>query len=74
MQSLDNIDDQLTLKADLTAIVPVSPSTSADEDKLAGAKSTAEFVNSSINALAAFYITKDPDGAQFDNAAELMDG
>lgn len=48
MQSLDNIDDQLALKADLTAIVPVAPSTSAAEDKIAGAKSTAEFVNSSI--------------------------
>ena len=52
-------------------IVPTAPSTDADENALAGAKSTAEFVNSSINAFAAFYLTKNANGDAFGTYAEL---
>lgn len=55
MQSLDNIDDQLALKADLTALAPVAPSIDAGENQLAGARSTAEFVNSSIATNTAYF-------------------
>lgn len=73
LASLNNIDEELEKKADLTAITPTAPSTSAGDDDLAGAKATANFVNSSINALAAFYITKQ-NGEQFENWAELIAG
>lgn len=44
----EQVQNALDNKADLTAIVPVAPSTAAADGALAGAKSTAEFVNSSI--------------------------
>lgn len=50
---------------------PYSPSTEADDLQLAGAKATAQFVNSSINAFAAFYITKNAEGDAFSTYAEL---
>ena len=46
--SLKNIDDSLSHKLERSDIVPVAPSTDATPDMLAGARSTAEFVNSSI--------------------------
>lgn len=46
-------------------IDPTAPSTSASSIALAGAKTTAEFVNSSINNFAAFYITKTAGGDAF---------
>ena len=74
LQSIENVEDELDNKANTSDIVPVSPSTTADDNELAGAKATANFVNSSINALAAFYITKDADGTQFATKAELDAG
>ena len=53
-------------------IAPTYPSTEAYENALAGAKATAEFVNSSINNFAAFYITKDAAGNAFATKAELL--
>ena len=46
--SLKSIDASLTNKLERSDIVPVAPSTDAPPDMLAGARSTAEFVNSSI--------------------------
>ena len=46
--SLKNIDASLANKLESTDIVPVAPSTDATDNALAGARSTAEFVNSSI--------------------------
>ena len=46
--SLKNIDASLANKLEQKDIVPVAPSTDATPDQLAGARSTAEFVNSSI--------------------------
>lgn len=40
---------------------------------MAGAKATAEFVNSSINNFAAFYITMDAEGNAFPNKTMLLD-
>lgn len=53
-------------------IVPTYPSTDAYENALAGARSTADFVNSSINNFAAFYVTKDSAGNAFATKAELI--
>lgn len=50
---------------------PVAPSTEIDEGAVADAKKVAEFVNSSINAMAAFYITKNAAGDSFATKAEL---
>ena len=46
--SLRSIEDQLHLKIELADIVPIAPATDAPEEALAGAKATADFVNSSI--------------------------
>ena len=46
--SLKNIDASLANKLERTDVVPIAPSTDAPEEALAGARSTAEFVNSSI--------------------------
>ena len=46
--SLKNINTSLANKLESTDIVPVAPSTDAPDNALAGARSTAEFVNSSI--------------------------
>ena len=46
--SLKSIDASLANKLEKTDIVPVAPSTDAPLDMLAGARDTAEFVNSSI--------------------------
>lgn len=46
--SLKNINTSLANKLESTDIVPVAPSTDATDNALAGARSTAEFVNSSI--------------------------
>ena len=46
--SLKNIDASLANKLEQKDILPVAPSTDATPDQLAGARSTAEFVNSSI--------------------------
>ena len=46
--SLKNIDASLENKLESTDIVPVAPSTDATPNQLAGARDTAEFVNSSI--------------------------
>ena len=46
--SLKNINTSLANKLESTDIVPVAPSTDAPEEALAGARATAEFVNSSI--------------------------
>lgn len=46
--SLNNINASLANKLEQKDIVPVAPSTDAPEDALAGARATAEFVNSSI--------------------------
>ena len=46
--SLKNIDASLANKLERSDVVPVAPSTDATPDQLAGARSTAEFVNSSI--------------------------
>ena len=46
--SLKNINTSLANKLESTDIVPVAPSTDATPNQLAGARSTAEFVNSSI--------------------------
>lgn len=51
--------------------VPASPSTEAAEGVFASAKATAEFVNSSINNLAAYYLTKDAAGNAFPTKAAL---
>lgn len=50
---------------------PVAPSTEIAEGATADAKKVAEFVNSSINAMAAFYITKNAAGDAFATKAEL---
>lgn len=50
---------------------PVAPSTEIAEGAVADAKKVAEFVNSSINAMAAFYITKNAAGDAFATKAEL---
>ena len=46
--SLKSIEDQLPLKLERADIAPIAPSTDAPEDALAGARATAEFVNSSV--------------------------
>ena len=46
--SLKSIEDQLSLKLEHADIVPIAPSTDATAEALAGARATAEFVNSSI--------------------------
>ena len=46
--SLKNIDASLANKLERTDIVPVAPSTDAPEEAIAGARATAEFVNSSF--------------------------
>ena len=46
--SLKSIEDQLPLKLERADIVPTAPATDAPEEALAGAKATAEFVNSSF--------------------------
>ena len=46
--SLKNIDASLANKLERADIVPIAPSTDAPEEALAGARATAEFVNSSI--------------------------
>ena len=46
--SLKNIDASLANKLERADIVPIAPATDAPEEALAGARSTAEFVNSSI--------------------------
>ena len=46
--SLKSIEDQLPLKLERADIAPIAPSTDATEEALAGARATAEFVNSSI--------------------------
>ena len=46
--SLKSIDASLANKLERTDIVPIAPSTDAPDNALAGARSTAEFVNSSI--------------------------
>ena len=46
--SLKNIDASLANKLEHADIVPIAPATDAPEEALAGARSTAEFVNSSI--------------------------
>lgn len=46
--SLNNINASLANKLEQKDIVPVAPSTDAPDNALAGARSTAEFVNSSI--------------------------
>lgn len=51
----EQVQTALGNKADLTAIVPVAPSTAAADGALAGAKSTAEFVNSSIATNTAYF-------------------
>lgn len=51
----EQIQNALDTKADLTAIVPVAPSTAAADGALAGAQSTAEFVNSSIATNTAYF-------------------
>lgn len=51
----EQVQNALGNKADLTAIVPVAPSTAAADGALAGAKSTAEFVNSSIATNTAYF-------------------
>ena len=51
--------------------VPVMPSTEAADGAFAGAKSVAEFVNSSINNLAAYYLTYTAQGDAFPTKAAL---
>lgn len=51
--------------------VPVIPSTEADESAFASAKKVAEFVNSSINNLAAYYLTYNAQGDAFPTKAAL---
>ena len=46
--SLKNINTSLANKLERSDIVPIAPSTDATPEQLAGARSTAEFVNSSI--------------------------
>ena len=46
--SLKNINDSLSHKLERADIVPIAPATDAPEEALAGARATAEFVNSSI--------------------------
>ena len=46
--SLKSIEDQLSLKLERADIVPIAPATDAPEEALAGARATADFVNSSI--------------------------
>ena len=46
--SLRSIDDSLSHKLERADIVPIAPATDAPDNALAGARSTAEFVNSSI--------------------------
>ena len=66
MTALNNRVNQIDSK-----ITPTTPSTDASSTALAGAKSTAEFVNSSINNFAAFYLTKNSNGDAFGTYAEL---
>ena len=51
--------------------VPVMPSTEAADGAFAGAKSVAEFVNSSVNNLAAYYLTYTAQGDAFPTKAAL---
>ena len=51
--------------------VPVIPSTEADDSEFASAKKVAEFVNSSINNLAAYYLTYTAQGDAFPTKAAL---
>ena len=51
--------------------VPVMPSTEAADGAFAAAKSVAEFVNSSINNLAAYYLTYTAQGDAFPTKAAL---
>ena len=46
--SLKNIDDSLSHKLERGDIVPIAPATDAPDNELAGARATADFVNSSI--------------------------
>lgn len=47
-QSLSRIDEDLAKKLEESDIAPIAPSTNANEKAIAGAKATADFVNSSI--------------------------
>ena len=51
--------------------VPVIPSTEADDSEFASAKKVAEFVNSSINNLAAYYLTYNAQGDAFPTKTAL---
>ena len=51
--------------------MPSYPSKESLSAQLASAKDTYDFVNSSINAMAAFYLTRDKSGNAFSSYADL---
>lgn len=66
LSSLENYDDT-QVKQDINTINEKIPTQATNNNKLADK----DFVNSSLNSITAFYITKNADGDQFNNKAEL---
>lgn len=66
---LNIIQEDYAKKADVPTLA--APSEASTDAQAAKAKATYEFVNSSINAMAAFYITKNAAGDSFATKAEL---
>lgn len=66
LSSLENYDDT-QVKQDINTIKEKIPTQATNNNKLADK----DFVNSSLNSITAFYITKNADGDQFNNKSEL---
>lgn len=63
-----HLGDYTVLNGKVTAIEEKIPSQASSSNKLADK----DFVNSTVNSLAAFYITKNAAGDPFDSVAQLM--
>lgn len=72
-QSLSRIDEDLAKKLEESDIAPIAPSTDANEKAIAGAKATADFVNSSIATNTANFKGTFKSEADFPNTATNND-
>ena len=68
LSSLENYDDT-QVKQDINTIKEKIPTQATNNNQLADK----DFVNSSLNSITAFYITKNANGDQFNSKAELDD-
>lgn len=66
LSQLENYDDT-QVKSDINTIKEKIPTQATNNNQLADK----DFVNSSLNSITAFYITKNADGDQFNSKAEL---